>query len=277
MHMGNLPHNCEICGRRVADKYNFDAHKRSHTGESPFSCEICSGKFMHKSTLDRHMRLHSDDEPFWRPMNERSFNLKNQVQKHMVRHSASALNPCQSRTTQRPSQRPLSKPCVDSCESGKVLTCCNRSGIDETLLPCEESDGVSATGSGLVSSSNSKTESHMDLDMDYSSIESPNRDMMLYRKNPVDLGIEVRYEDREFFSCTLCGRVFNDNCNLKRHQAVHTGIKPYSCPICDRCFSRKDNMINHMRVHKPKSHSVTGSEELDTTTTGKFFSREDTG
>lgn len=35
-------------------------------------------------------------------------------------------------------------------------------------------------------------------------------------------------------ACTECGQTFSCTTNLKKHQHVHTGQKPFECPLCSK-------------------------------------------
>eukprot|EP00035_Acanthoeca_spectabilis_P015896 m.319960 g.319960 ORF g.319960 m.319960 type:complete len:538 (+) comp16448_c0_seq24:2306-3919(+) len=48
--------------------------------------------------------------------------------------------------------------------------------------------------------------------------------------------------------CPDCGRVFNSASNLKRHQRVHTGERPYMCINCNKPFANSSNRNKHILV-----------------------------
>ncbi|XP_073536789.1 uncharacterized protein [Phyllobates terribilis] len=63
------------------------------------------------------------------------------------------------------------------------------------------------------------------------------------------------------YSCSECGKYFNQKIHLKKHQKVHRGEKPHSCSECEKCFVNKSSLVKHQRSHtgeKPYSCSKCG-------------------
>lgn len=53
------------------------------------------------------------------------------------------------------------------------------------------------------------------------------------------------------FSCHLCGRVFYESQNLKKHlAAIHSEERPFQCHMCGTKYKRRDVLQEHIkRVH----------------------------
>lgn len=51
------------------------------------------------------------------------------------------------------------------------------------------------------------------------------------------------------FVCTICGKNFTRNINLKSHIDNHNGNKPHACPECGKAFTRKNDMVRHQKIH----------------------------
>ncbi|XP_069606078.1 oocyte zinc finger protein XlCOF8.4-like [Ranitomeya imitator] len=72
---------------------------------------------------------------------------------------------------------------------------------------------------------------------------------------------------RKSFSCSECGKFFNQKSNLDEHQRTHTGEKPFSCSECGKCFNRKWNLDKHQRTH-------TGEKPFSCSECGKCFAQK---
>ena len=51
------------------------------------------------------------------------------------------------------------------------------------------------------------------------------------------------------FSCNICGKKFNQQRNLKRHNLIHTGEKPYQCRYCNHKIRHQSTFKRHERIH----------------------------
>ncbi|XP_073516582.1 uncharacterized protein [Phyllobates terribilis] len=80
-------------------------------------------------------------------------------------------------------------------------------------------------------------------------------------KHQKNLTAENRY------SCSECGRCFNQKLALIRHQRIHTGVKPFSCSECGKSFNQKSNLVTHQRTH-------TGEKPFSCSECGKHFNHK---
>ena len=51
------------------------------------------------------------------------------------------------------------------------------------------------------------------------------------------------------WACPFCPKVFRKPSELKRHEMIHTGEKPFVCTMCDYASNRKANLQSHVLRH----------------------------
>ncbi|XP_075207430.1 oocyte zinc finger protein XlCOF8.4-like [Anomaloglossus baeobatrachus] len=69
------------------------------------------------------------------------------------------------------------------------------------------------------------------------------------------------------FSCSECGKTFQQKSSLVAHQRLHAGMKPYSCLVCGQCFLGKSDLVRHEKGH-------TGEKPFSCSECGKCFKRK---
>uniref|UniRef100_A0AC35U5Z0 C2H2-type domain-containing protein n=1 Tax=Rhabditophanes sp. KR3021 TaxID=114890 RepID=A0AC35U5Z0_9BILA len=62
---------------------------------------------------------------------------------------------------------------------------------------------------------------------------------------------DIPSDSEKKFECghMNCNKKFANKFLLKKHQFIHTGLRPHGCPHCQKRFNRKDNLLRHKKTH----------------------------
>jgi uncharacterized Zn-finger protein len=55
--------------------------------------------------------------------------------------------------------------------------------------------------------------------------------------------------EKAVLNCKYCGKKFLRKHDMKVHERLHTGEKPFKCPTCQKEFRMKQQMEDHERTH----------------------------
>lgn len=53
------------------------------------------------------------------------------------------------------------------------------------------------------------------------------------------------------FSCNVCGKMFKNSKDCRRHTIIHTGSKPFNCPYCPHSSNLNFNLKKHVSLIHP--------------------------
>ena len=65
--------------------------------------------------------------------------------------------------------------------------------------------------------------------------------------------VEIVHLNFKRYECSKCGSLFTSKKNLKEHDFLHTGAKPYKCGVCKKNFRHLSFLYVHRRQHQKKT------------------------
>ncbi|KAJ6218535.1 hypothetical protein RDWZM_009692 [Blomia tropicalis] len=221
----------EGCNKSFLRAANLKIHERVHYGLKPYQCtfEDCKFSAERRETVTQHIRTNH-------------FNLPRSLKEQKM------------------------KKIIDSRDPNDFIAIVNDQFEDEATKEAvkamvETSKLVKSPSSSLVSSVTILDETGKQENAQLTKQDDSNkRNFTIIRMPPLPENKQKRaprtsnpIKTKPEHVCTYygCGKVFRRPANLKDHERVHRGIKPYQCAYgsCTFASGRKENVIQHIRTN----------------------------
>ncbi|CAL8285349.1 unnamed protein product [Lota lota] len=212
---GKMRHQCNLCSKTFPASSKLQRHMMSHTDQRPFRCQMCEKSFRQKT----HLRVHSRTHLWSKYHRQRSFYISRPPSRMAGHNTKPAVDVL------------LPKRCVqiDAFDKKSVTHAFPKITHIQTLaLP-----NVENSTRGLMPSTsytNSTVHSKKNL-------------------KKVQTSKCARIKNGSQHRCLLCLKCFPSPSKLRRHEMVHTGLKPFQCLVCGKRFRQAPHLKVHERTH----------------------------
>ena len=212
----NPSHQCRSCSKCFPSPSKLKRHMMIHTGQRPFSCDLCGKRFRQNT----HLRVHCRTHLLTRYQKQRSLYINRPPSRTGGFHTRTAADVLVQEALQR-------KKCAEA------LTRCD---VIAAKHPVQ-------TPSTATVQNNVKTESGIRLFPQTSKTSEDTAPKGTQTAKPVQIHGTARHE------CSQCLKCFPSPSKLKRHEMVHTGLKPFRCPTCGKAFRQRTHLKTHEGGH----------------------------
>ncbi|KAG7257761.1 hypothetical protein CRUP_009175, partial [Coryphaenoides rupestris] len=223
----------------------------THNGHQ---CQLCSKTFPALSKLQRHMMSHMDQRPFQCQMCEKSFRQKTHLRVHARMHLWSKYHRQRSFYISRPPSRTAG---LNTKQPGDVLVP-KRSGQINAFERKSVTHAFPRIGHmqtlALPNVENSRCRPMTSTTYMNSTVNSSVHSKVTLKKGQAIKGARIR--NGSLHRCLLCLKCFPSPSKLRRHEMVHTGMKPFQCPLCGKRFRQAPHLKVHERTHTEERPAV---------------------
>ena len=208
MNVHTEKYKCDECGECFQSRQQLAVHRKR---KKPHECDVCGKRFAKRANLVIHGRIHSGEKPYKCHICDKAYRDASSLNGHIRSHRECC--------TSKEDSFSCSK-CEKHFSSARSL--CHHMNMHERYYICTECDKVCHSNQHLAE--------HKAEHMGRHSEES----------NPLE--------------CLTCKKAFATPSKLAIHMRVHTGERPFKCTLCGRSFSQNGNLKRHKCLGKCYSH-----------------------
>ncbi|KAI5707150.1 hypothetical protein M8J75_015002 [Diaphorina citri] len=265
----NMPHECQTCHRRFAQKQTLIQHMTTHTGIKAFQCQLCFKNFTQQGSLQRHMAIHNNERPYTCEICHKSFRQKSHLTNHAKSHVDQRMYKCNLCTKSFNRSDHCKRHMLTHSTNRPIYTCffCNKEFKEKYLMKTHIKKKLcfhEATRTRRRRDSNEppreriKREKflfqceHCYKNFHRSTKEFSNKYLEKYCKNccPVSESEKFTFFEEEVYICSVCnGPPFTKLKTYNRHMALHSQDRKFECEICHLRFQKKYLLRYHLNVH----------------------------
>ncbi|XP_055532697.1 zinc finger protein 271-like [Wyeomyia smithii] len=271
---GMKRYECGYCGNSYSLLSTLRRHENIHTGKIQYICKVCGKIFNKSSCLLQHERTHLQDAPYKCEICGRGFKETIRLIEHRRIHSGERPFACQF-CFQSFRIKPLLKEHTMQCNSPKLNMECKCRFCNAIFDGYHDfQDHVLKDHPAIIE------ETQCDFcDLRFkSAMHLVEHEYNHRNPNSIKCGIcgrifkqlsnlrrhqRLHSNDAIPFQCDLCGKSFSQSGALKVHKRIHSGEKPYKCDLCDKTFYHSSTMNRHKRSHyRTKSRLFLFGDQL---------------
>ncbi|KAH1003731.1 hypothetical protein HUJ04_003601 [Dendroctonus ponderosae] len=272
---GTVTNHCTICFGVFSDKIQAEEHKNFHSGELPYNCQMCGKHFMFSWLLNAHNRYFDTSI-----LNHLIYGPGISITPIKPEVSSSTSNSTKSSS----SNTFLNYNNFENCTSENPFNGINNALLSKILEPQvnvkPHLDAFDGTCNELKIENNILYDSLLGTKTDFASIKIKQEpdidrsnilDCLLDNKKPTRKRKEKPAEKPpapvdldEPIECDVCNLTFKNNVAFALHSIDHSKDKKYYCHLCDFKNTSKYHIEMHVRAHE-------GTTKYKCETCGKAF------